>query len=196
MKPIRYTIALLISLSIILLLISNQTASEQVNTLSEQINDFRDTLEVQEKVYTEKEQEYQEQIDQLIHQINTLQQGQQQLQERTDFLDRAGDRPEMRTMEVTAYWEGSCGKKPDHPQYGITASGEYVKEWYTIAAGPELKIGTQVYIPFFKDKPNSGIFTVKDRGRAITDGHLDVYMKDYVSCMKFGRQWLEVYILD
>ena len=60
---------------------------------------------------------------------------------------------------------------------------------------PELEFGTKVYIPHFKDKPNKGIFTVHDRGSAIKDGCIDIYMPDHDDCMKFGVRYLEVYVL-
>jgi 3D (Asp-Asp-Asp) domain-containing protein len=101
-------------------------------------------------------------------------------------------------MEVTAYdlsYE-SCGKLPNHPEYGITASGEPVKEWYTVAAGKELKFGTRVYIPYFADKPNGGVFVVQDRGGGVGNGQLDVYIEDNASCMEFGRRKLEVWVIE
>jgi len=115
-----------------------------------------------------------------------------------DKSDRGTNRGECRIMEVTAYDLSveSCGKPPGHPEYGITASGKRVREWHTIAAGKGIPFGTQVYIPYFKDKPNGGIFTVEDRGGAIKDGRLDVYMESNSECMEFGRQELEVYILE
>jgi 3D (Asp-Asp-Asp) domain-containing protein len=94
-------------------------------------------------------------------------------------------------MEVTAYWEGSCNKAPDDPEYGITASGEYVQDGF-IAAGPELKIGQKVYIPYF-----DRTFTVMDRGKDITNGHLDIYMRTAKACFEFGRvKQMEVYVMD
>ena len=101
----------------------------------------------------------------------------------------------METFQVTAYTEDNCDKLPSHPAYGITSSGEYVKEWYTIAAPKNIPFGTVIYIPFFKDMPNKGIFVVKDRGGAIKEGRLDVYMKDIQDAINFGRRDLEVYIL-
>ena len=77
-------------------------------------------------------------------------------------------------MEVTAYTAGyeSCQKTPGDPGYGITASGKPVKEWYTLAAGPSIPFGTKIYIPEFMKT-----FVVEDRGGAITDRHLDIYME-------------------
>jgi 3D (Asp-Asp-Asp) domain-containing protein len=110
-------------------------------------------------------------------------------------ISRSGSR--SRIMRVTAYdlsYE-SCKKYPDHPEYGETASGYIVQEWHTIAAGPELPFGTKVYIPYFKDQPNGGIFVVHDRGSGIKNGYIDVFMPDNDDCMKFGVRYLEVYVL-
>jgi 3D (Asp-Asp-Asp) domain-containing protein len=111
-------------------------------------------------------------------------------------------------MVVTAYHESECGKSPDHPEYGITFSGEPVREWYTVAAAPMFAIGTVLFIPHFADKPNNGIFVVKDRGKSIVDkfSHpsrpeleglpcVDVYMSNLDEVEKFGGKRLEVYVL-
>ena len=89
-----------------------------------------------------------------------------------------------------------CGKYPGDPGYGITASGNYVQEWYTVAAGPSIPFGTRVYIPYFADYPNGGVFVVQDRGGAIGDYNIDVYVNDKATALNFGRQSLEVQILD
>ncbi len=100
-------------------------------------------------------------------------------------------------MNVSAYTLAAdeCGKDVDDPYYGITASGEYVQEWYTVAAAKSVPFGTRIYIPYFKDAPNEGIFVVQDRGGAIKDGKLDVYMVNRSDALSFGRRDLEVYIL-
>jgi 3D (Asp-Asp-Asp) domain-containing protein len=108
-----------------------------------------------------------------------------------------GEYTQRTIMRVTAYdlsYE-SCEKYPSHPEYGITASGVKVKEWHTIAAGSNLPFGTRVYIPYFKDKLNGGIFVVEDRGGAIKNGRIDVYMESNKDCLEFGVQDLEVFIL-
>ena len=88
------------------------------------------------------------------------------------------------------------GKYPGDPGYGITASGAYVQDWYTVAAGPGIPFGTRVYIPYFADYPNGGVFVVQDRGGAIGDYNIDVYVNDKATALNFGRQSLEVQILD
>lgn len=92
-------------------------------------------------------------------------------------------------MEVTAYTAGyeSTGKTPEHPLYGVTASGEMVRRG-TVAACRAIPYGTRVYIP------NYGYGTVQDRGGAITEGCLDVYMEDLEEALEWGRQFVEVRI--
>ena len=99
---------------------------------------------------------------------------------------------------LTAYTAGpeSTGKSPNHPLYGITASGRKAKDWYTVAADPRIKFGTVYYIPYFKDKPNGGIFVVEDRGSKIKGKHLDIFMRSLRDALKFGaKRDQPVYIL-
>lgn len=97
------------------------------------------------------------------------------------------------TYEVTAYTADyeSTRKQPSDPLYGITASGEVVKEGHTIAAPRNIPFGTKIYIPYFDT-----IFTVEDRGGAIRGNRLDVYMASRDEARAFGRRSLDVLILD
>ena len=169
MKPTHYITTLLITVSIMCLLVlcSQQNAPER-----EIIPPEPELAHTTSQGYT---------VEEIVIPETTQ-------QATSTKPDRGGERG--RVMEVTAYWEGSCGKAPDDPLYGITASGEYVQDGF-IAAGPELKMGTKVYIPSLRK-----VFTVKDRGGMITNGHLDVYMTTHKACISFGRQTLEVYVMD
>ena len=102
--------------------------------------------------------------------------------------------PIVKTLNASAYTASTCDKLPSHPAYGITASGAKVKEWYTVAAGKSYPMGTVIYIPALSDKPNGGWFVVQDRGGAIKDNKLDIYMGTYNDCIKFGRKDLECHI--
>ena len=105
-----------------------------------------------------------------------------------------GITPIVKTLNASAYTASTCDKLPSHPAYGITASGAKVKEWYTVAAGKSYPMGTVIYIPALKDKPNGGWFVVQDRGGAIKNNKLDIYMTTYNECIQFGRKNLECYI--
>ena len=106
----------------------------------------------------------------------------------------AGITPEVRTLNTSAYTASTCVKSPSSPGYGITASGARASAWYTVAAGKGYPMGTIIYIPYFANKPNKGWFVVQDRGGAISNNKLDVYMNTYNECISFGRRNLECYI--
>ena len=105
-----------------------------------------------------------------------------------------GITPIVKTLNTSAYTASTCDKKPTDKGYGITASGAKVKSWYTVAAGKAYPMGTVIYIPAMKDKPNGGWFVVQDRGGAIKNNKLDIYMSTYNECIQFGRRNLECYI--
>lgn len=105
-----------------------------------------------------------------------------------------GKEPTVVNMNVSAYTASTCGKSPSDPGYGITSSGVAASAWCTLAAGSGYSIGTVIYIPYFADQPNGGWFVVQDRGGAISNTRLDVYMDTYQECINFGRRNLECYV--
>ena len=102
-----------------------------------------------------------------------------------------GKTPMVKTFNTSAYCSCAkcCGKTT-----GITSSGAKASSWYTIAAGKAYPIGTVIYIPALKDKPNGGWFVVQDRGGAISNNRLDVYMGTHSAAIQFGRRNLECYV--
>ena len=71
-----------------------------------------------------------------------------------------------------------------------TASGVMPTANHTVATWSGLPFGTKIYIPA------TGItYTVEDRGGAVTQGIVDIYMNTYEECIQFGRQNLEAYII-
>ena len=105
-----------------------------------------------------------------------------------------GIEPKVKTLNTSAYTASTCGKSPSSPSYGKTSSGAMASAWYTVAAGKSYPVGTIIYIPYFSNQPNGGWFMVQDRGGAIKDNKLDVYMNTYNECVNFGRRNLECYI--
>lgn len=102
-----------------------------------------------------------------------------------------GKTPVVKTFNTSAYCSCAkcCGKTT-----GITSSGAKASSWYTLAAGKSYPIGTVIYIPYFKDKPNGGWFVVQDRGGAISNNRIDVYMGSHGQALQFGRRSLECYV--
>lgn len=105
-----------------------------------------------------------------------------------------GIKPIVKNLNTSAYTASTCGKSPTSKGYGKTASGAKATSWYTVAAGKSYPIGTVIYIPSMKNKPNGGWFVVQDRGGAISNNKLDIYMDTYNECIKFGRKNIECYI--
>jgi len=194
MKLVKYIISFL-TVALFLAIVVHNLASQlertkQVQALMEENVNLKHQIEKQSAPL----EAYKEQVDRLMERVTKLQ---SQLDKKMDLPSRGGERPAMIIMKATAYDLSveSCGKPPGDPEYGITASGKRVRGWHTIAAGKGLPFGTQVYIPLFKDMPNNGVFTVEDRGSAIDNGKIDIYMPAHEDCMEFGVQELEVYIL-
>jgi len=106
----------------------------------------------------------------------------------------SGITPVIATLNASAYTASTCGKAPGSAGYGRTASGAMASAWYTLAAGSGYPMGTVMYIPYFSNQPNGGWFVVQDRGGAISNNKLDVYMDTYNECIQFGRRNLECYI--
>ncbi len=104
-----------------------------------------------------------------------------------------GITPTVKNFNTSAYCSCSkcCGKST-----GITASGAKAAAWYTIAAGKGYKLGTVIYIPAFKNQPNGGWFVVQDRGGAISNSKIDVYMASHSQALQFGRKTLECYVYE
>lgn len=92
------------------------------------------------------------------------------------------------SFRVTAYTAGpeSTGKEPGDPAYGITASGKVVEEGSTIACPQALPFGTKIHIPELSET-----YVCEDRGSAITNGHLDIYIEDLDDALEFGVQELQ-----
>ena len=55
-------------------------------------------------------------------------------------------------------------------------------------------MGTVIYIPSFADRPNGGWFVVQDRGGAISNNRIDIYMDTLSECKQFGRRNIECHI--
>lgn len=105
----------------------------------------------------------------------------------------------IRTMTVmaTGYTAGyeSTGKKPNHPEYGITYSGVKVRRdkssLSTIAADPKvLPLGSILYVPDY------GYAVVADTGSAIKGRKIDLYFSTTKQVYKeWGKKSVEVQLI-
>jgi 3D (Asp-Asp-Asp) domain-containing protein len=103
--------------------------------------------------------------------------------------------PSKRVM-ATGYTAGveSTGKRPGHPQYGITFSGVTVKRdlYSTIAADTRVfPIGSILFIPGY------GYGVVADTGSAIKGNKIDLYYETVQDVyQQWGKKEVEVYIVE
>lgn len=103
----------------------------------------------------------------------------------------------VRPMQVvaTGYTAGveSTGKRPGHPQYGITYSGVKVRRDFvsTIAADPKVfPIGTVLYVPGY------GYGIVADTGSKIKGKKIDLYFETRKQVFtQWGKRKVTVYVL-
>lgn len=146
-------------------------SNDQIKNLTIEINSLKIENENSKSIIIEKQKE----IDRL----------------KPITISRGGSR-NLRIMNVSAYTASAdeCGNS-----LGICADGTKVQQWCTVAMGKNIPFGTRIYIPYFKDYPNNGIFVKHDTGGAIGVNNVDVYMVTKTEASSFGRRNLEVYIL-
>lgn len=104
-----------------------------------------------------------------------------------------GPPPEAHVIEgctVTWYTEATCGKAPDHPAYGVTASGLHVEEGVTCAVDPEvIPLFSAVYVKYADGTVEQ--FRATDTG--VIGNWVDIYTPDYDYAVQCGLQRLTVY---
>lgn len=114
-------------------------------------------------------------------------------QTETEPEEAAEPPPEVHVIEdctVTWYTEATCGKSPDHPAYGITASGAPVEEGVTCAVDPEvIPLFSEVYIQYADGTVEQ--FQATDTG--VRGEWVDIYTPDYDYAVQCGLQTLTVY---
>lgn len=95
-------------------------------------------------------------------------------------------------MTATAYdisYE-SCGKTPDHPQYGITYSGLKVRPGIVAVDPRVIPLGTWLYVEGY------GEALAADVGGAIKGNRIDLYFESSKEVDRYGKRAVKVYVLD
>lgn len=95
-------------------------------------------------------------------------------------------------METTAFTAGfeSTGKHPDHPLYGITATGTKAKRGVCAVDETLIPMGTSLYVEGY------GYCKAEDRGSAIKGYKVDVFIPSLDEALEFGREQRKVWILE
>jgi 3D (Asp-Asp-Asp) domain-containing protein len=103
-------------------------------------------------------------------------------------------------MRATAYdlTVASCGKRPSHPEYGITRSGTKAVAGRTVAVDPDtIPLGSKLFIKFpLKYKYLDGYYIAEDTGNEVKDDIIDIFLGEYDPVVdNFGAQQVKVYVL-
>lgn len=99
---------------------------------------------------------------------------------------------ELGEFKLTAYCacKRCCGKGPNDPYYGITATGTTATAGRTIAVDPSvIPYGTEVVI-------NGHTYIAEDCGGAIKENRIDIYFETHEDALNFGVQYATVYIIN
>ncbi len=101
-------------------------------------------------------------------------------------------------MRATAYdlsFE-SCGKYPDHPEYGITYSGTQARPG-VIAVDPRvIKLGSKLYVESMDRMPDYGFAKAEDTGSAIKGNRVDLFIENRSQALRYGVRTVKVYVLE
>lgn len=120
------------------------------------------------------------------------------------------DKTYLGNYTITAYDLSyqSCQKTPDHPAYGITASGTSLKEHtresaMAIAVDPnKIPLGSKVLLVFNEKRSKyNGVYKAVDTGGDINNNRIDIFFGDLGSnvskeALEFGVADAQVYILN
>lgn len=105
-------------------------------------------------------------------------------------------------VKATAYClcQKCCGKTPDSPGYGRTASG------LKIVPGTGMKViavdtsvvplGTKVFVEGLNGAGNYGYAVAADTGSAIKNNKIDLYMDTHEQALSWGVKYVNLYILS
>ena len=102
------------------------------------------------------------------------------------------------SVSVTYYCtcQRCCGKAPDHPAYGITASGTRATPYRTVAVDPSvIPLGADVLVDY-GDGAGLRRYRAEDTGGAINGNRIDLCVGSHAEALQLGRRTATVYWVD
>ena len=83
-----------------------------------------------------------------------------------------------------------CGKEPDHPAYGITASGRKAEPYLSVAVDPfMIPLGSTVYIDYGDGEIHE--YRADDTG-GFAGAHIDLCVADHQEALELGVKTVRV----
>ena len=116
-----------------------------------------------------------------------------QVEEADEGIDLAKLK-QIENATITAYCicKECCGKDPDHPYYGITASGRPAEPYVSVAVDSFLiPLGSTVYLDYGDGMLRE--FRADDTGGAVVGAHIDVCMTTHEEALEHGVKTARVY---
>jgi 3D (Asp-Asp-Asp) domain-containing protein len=111
----------------------------------------------------------------------------------TALIDKA---VEVGETKITHYCicKKCCGKSPDHPAYGITASGKKATPYVTVAVDPKLiPLGSDVLVDY-----GDGViqtYIAQDTGSGVNGSHIDLCVEDHQTAINLGVKTAKVWFI-
>jgi 3D (Asp-Asp-Asp) domain-containing protein len=90
----------------------------------------------------------------------------------------------------------SCGKYPDHPQYGITYSGTKARPGVVAVDPRTIKLKSKLYVESLDRLSDYGFSSAEDTGSAIKSNRIDLFISDNSQAMRYGIRSVRVYVLE
>ena len=127
---------------------------------------------------------------------------QAETQQRVELLEESEEETQLELEKlkqienatVTAYCicKQCCGKDPDHPAYGITASGRPAEPFLSVAVDPFLiPLGSTVYMDYGDGYIHQ--FRADDTGSSVAGAKIDVCYPDHETALLHGVQTARVW---
>ncbi|MCF0126470.1 MAG: G5 domain-containing protein [Clostridia bacterium] len=170
--------------------ITKNTAETEENTTSKVLQQGKNGLkEITYKVKYQNDVEIERIVlseTVLEEPVNKIVQVKKATTSRSASITRAEVPANGTTYKVTAYCSCSkcCGKST-----GRTASGTYATEGRTIAAPSNFAFGTKLNV-------GGTIYTVEDRGGAISGNKIDIYVDSHAEALRWGVRYLPVSVVE
>lgn len=118
----------------------------------------------------------------------------EQIVEETDEGVDLAKLKQIENATITAYCicKECCGKDPDHPYYGITASGRPAEPYVSVAVDPfVIPLGSTVYLDYGDGMLRE--FRADDVGGTVSGAHIDVCMTTHEEALEHGVREARVY---
>ena len=89
-----------------------------------------------------------------------------------------------------------CGKAPDHPAYGITASGRRATPYVSMAVDPSvIPLGAELLVDY-GDGAGLRRYRAEDTGGAVKGNHIDLCVGSHAEALQLGRRTATVYWVE